>query len=33
MRKQYLHCFLAVLDLVLFILAGNDNIDESLDGF
>ena len=33
MRKQYLHCFLAVLDLILFILAGNDNIDESLDGF
>ena len=33
MRKQYLHCFLAVLDLILFILAGDDNIDESLDGF
>ena len=33
MRKQYLHCFLAVLDLILFILAGNDNMDESLDGF
>ena len=33
MRKQYLHCFLAVLDLILFILAGNDNIHENLDGF
>ena len=32
-RKQYLHFFLAVLDLILFILAGNDNIHESLDGF
>ena len=25
--------FSAVLDLILFILAGNDNIHESLDGF
>ena len=32
MRKQCLHLFLAVLDLILFILAGNDNIYESLDG-
>ena len=33
MRKQCLHFFSAVLDLILFILAGNDNIYESLDGF
>ena len=33
MRKQCLHFFSAVLDLRLFILAGNDNIHENLDGF
>ena len=33
MRKQCLHFFSAVLDLILFILACNDNIHESLDGF
>ena len=33
MRKQCLHFFLAVLDLILFILTCNDNIHESLDGF
>ena len=33
MRKQCIHFFLAVLDLILFILAGNDNIHESLAGF
>ena len=33
MRKQCLHFFWAVLDLILFILAGNDNKNESLDGF
>ena len=33
MRKQCLHFFSAVLDLILFILAGNDNIHESLVGF
>ena len=33
MRKQRLHFFSAVLDLILFILACNDNIHESLDGF
>ena len=33
MRKQCLHFFSAVLDLILFILAGNGNIHESLDGF
>ena len=33
MRKQCLPFFSAVLDLILFILAGNDNIHESLDGF
>ena len=33
MRKQCIHFFLAVLDLILFILAGNYNIHESLDGF
>ena len=32
-RKQCLHFFLAVLDLILFILTINDNIHESLDGF
>ena len=33
MRKQCLHFSSAVLDLILFILAGNNNIHESLDGF
>ena len=33
MRKQCLHFFSAVLDLILFILAGNDNINECWDGF
>ena len=33
MRKQCIRFFSAVLDLILFILAGNDNIQESLDGF
>ena len=33
MRKQCIHFFSAVLDLILFILAGNDNIHESLDWF
>ena len=33
MRKQCIHFFSAVHDLILFILAGNDNIHESLDGF
>ena len=33
MRKQCLHFFSAVLDLILFILAGNDNIHVSLDWF
>ena len=33
MRKQCIHFFSAVLDLILFILAGNGNIHESLDGF
>ena len=33
MRKQCLHFSPAVLDLILFILAGNNNIHESLDGF
>ena len=33
MRKQCLHFFSAVFDLILFILAGNDNIHDSLDGF
>ena len=32
MRKQCLHFFSAVLDLILFILAGNNKIHESLDG-
>ena len=31
MRKHCLHFFSAVLDLIIFILAGNDNIHESLD--
>ena len=31
--KQCLHFFSAVLDRILFILAGNDNIHESLDEF
>ena len=33
MGKRCLHFFLAVLDWILFILAGNDNIHESLDEF
>ena len=33
MRKQCLHFFSAVLDLILFILAGNNNIHKSFDGF
>ena len=33
MRKQCLLFFSAVLDLILIILAGNDNIHESLDEF
>ena len=33
MGKLCLHFFLAVLDRILFILAGNDNIHESLDEF
>ena len=33
MGKRYLHFFSAVLDQILFILAGNDNIHESLDEF
>ena len=33
MRKQCLNFFSAVLDLILFILACNDNIHKSLDGF
>ena len=33
MRKQCLHFFSDVLDLILFILAGNNNIHENLDGF
>ena len=33
MGKQCLHFFSAVLDRFLFILAGNDNIHESLDEF
>ena len=33
MRKQCLHFFLAILDLILFILTCNDNIHESLDWF
>ena len=31
MGKGCLHFFSAVLDRILFILAGNDNIHESLD--
>ena len=33
MGKRCLHFFSAVLDLSLFILAGNDNIHKSLDEF
>ena len=33
MGKGCLHFFLAVLDRILFILAGNDNIHESLEEF
>ena len=33
MGKMCLHFFSAVLNLILFILAGNDNIHESLDEF
>ena len=33
MGKRCLHVFSAVLDQILFILAGNDNIHESLDEF
>ena len=33
MGKQCLHFYSAVLDQILFILAGNDNIHESLDEF
>ena len=33
MGKRCLHFFSAVLDRILFILAGNDNIHESLDEF
>ena len=33
MGKGCLHFFLAVLDRILFILAGNDNIHESLVEF
>ena len=33
MRKKCIHFFSAVLDLIHFILAGNDNIHESMDGF
>ena len=33
MRKQCIHFFSTVLDLIQFILAGNDNIQESLDRF
>ena len=32
-KKGCLHFFLAVLDRILFILAGNDNIHKSLDEF
>ena len=32
-EKRCLHFFLAVLDRILFILAGNDKIHESLDEF
>ena len=33
MGKRCLHFFSAILDRILFILAGNDNIHESLDLF
>ena len=33
MGKRCLHFFSAVLGRILFILAGNDNIHESLDEF
>ena len=33
MGKRCLHFFSAVLDRILFILAGNDNIHKSLDEF
>ena len=33
MGKGCLHFFSVVLDRILFILAGNDNIHESLDEF
>ena len=33
MGKGCLHFFSAVLDRILFILAGNDNIHKSLDEF
>ena len=33
MGKECLHFFSAVLDQILFILAGNDNIHESLGEF
>ena len=33
MGKGYLQFYSAVLDWILFILAGNDNIHESLDEF
>ena len=33
MGKRCLHFFSAFLDWILFILAGNDNIHESLDEF
>ena len=33
MEKLCFHFFSAVLNLILFILAGNDNIHESLDKF
>ena len=33
MRTQCIHFFSAVLDLILFILVGNDNIHGSLDWF
>ena len=33
MVKRCLHFFLAVLDRIILILVGNDNIHESLDEF
>ena len=33
MEKRCLHFFSAVLDRILFIFAGHDNINESLDEF